>query len=122
MVLIGGLMLLLALWGLVLWGRFETSKAFLVSSIWMIASPFIANSTGWWVAEIGRQPWIVQGLLKTADAVTPASVVPASTVMISLVGFNLLYLVLGIIDLGLMIKFAQRPMKESAEEEGALVY
>jgi len=46
MVLIGGLMLLLALWGLVLWGRFETSKAFLVSSIWMIASPFIANSTG----------------------------------------------------------------------------
>jgi len=122
MVLIGGLMLLLALWGLVLWGRFETSKAFLVSSIWMVASPFIANSTGWWVAEIGRQPWIVQGLLKTADAVTPAAVVPAGTVMLSLIGFNLLYLVLGIIDLGLMIKFAQRPMKESAEEEGALVY
>ncbi len=122
MVLIGGLMLLLALWGLVLWGRFETSKAFLASSIWMIASPFIAVSTGWWVAEIGRQPWIVQGLLKTADAVTPASVVPAGTVMISLVGFNLLYLVLGIIDLGLMIKFARRPMNEDAGEEGALVY
>ena len=122
MVTIGGLMLLLALWGLALWGRFETSRAFLVSAIWMAASPFIANSTGWWVAEIGRQPWIVQGLLKTADAVTPGSVVPASMVLLTLVGFNLLYLVLGIIDLGLMIKFAQRSMAESAEEEGALVY
>ncbi|WP_456409259.1 cytochrome ubiquinol oxidase subunit I [Oceanithermus sp.] len=123
MVLVGGLMILLALWGLALWGRFETSRAFLVSSIWMIASPFIANSTGWWVAEIGRQPWIVQGLLKTSEAVTPASVVPAGTVLLSLIGFNLLYLVLGLIDLGLMIKYAQRPMREPEEAgDEALAY
>ncbi len=123
MVAIGGLMVLLALWGVLLWGRFNASRAFLIASIWMVASPFIANSTGWWVAEIGRQPWIVQGLLRTADAVTPGSVVPVGMVLFSLIGFNLLYLILGIIDLGLMIKFAQRPMHEEDESaEGALVY
>jgi len=121
MVAAGGLMVLLAFWGLGLWrqGRLVEARGFLRASIWAIVLPFVANSTGWWVAVIGRQPWIVQGLLKTSEAVTPAAVVPAGTVLVSLVGFNLLYLALGLVDLGLMIQFARRPMHDEPEGEPA---
>lgn len=121
MVLAGGLMLLLAFWGLWLWrrGRLTRASGFLSVSILAIVLPFVANSTGWWVAEIGRQPWIVQGLLKTSDAVTPAAVVPAGTVLLSLLGFNLLYLALTFVDIALMVQFARRPLSHDPEGEPA---
>ncbi len=49
---------------------------------------------GWTVVEMGRQPWLVYGLMKTADGVSP---VAASQVAVSLVAFTLVYLVLGIV-------------------------
>lgn len=52
--------------------------------------PFIAILTGWYVAEVGRQPWVVYGLLRTADAVTPFLTAPAA--MTSLVLFGAVYL------------------------------
>lgn len=51
---------------------------------------FLALEAGWFVTEVGRQPWIINGVMRTADAVTPASGVPAM-----FFGFTLLYLVLG---------------------------
>lgn len=61
---------------------------------WLLPLPFIANSVGWFIAEGGRQPWIVVGLQKTADAVSP-NLTPGD-VWLTLIGFTALYLVLAI--------------------------
>ena len=56
---------------------------------WVIVLPYIANMSGWILTEMGRQPWIVQGLLKVQDAVSP-NLTPVD-LLISLIGFALLY-------------------------------
>lgn len=84
--------------------------------------PYLANSFGWILTEVGRQPWIVYGLQKTADGVS--TVVPASYVMITLVGFTLVYLILAVIDVGLLARFAKDVQDEDkmpkTAEEGSL--
>jgi cytochrome d ubiquinol oxidase subunit I len=55
---------------------------------------FIATEAGWIVTEVGRQPWVIQGVLRTADAVTP---MPGLTV--PFVAFTLLYVLLGVVVL-----------------------
>jgi cytochrome bd ubiquinol oxidase subunit I len=70
----------------------------------MIALPYIANSSGWVVTETGRQPWIVQGLLQTADGVSPLS---PGMVLASLIGYTLIYAALMIADVYLLTKFAK---------------
>jgi len=72
---------------------------------WCIPLPYIALETGWLVAEVGRQPWIVYGLMKTADAVSPIAV---SQVATTLVGFILLYSFLGIADFLLLFRLARK--------------
>jgi hypothetical protein len=64
-------MLAVAWWGVWLaWrGRLETSRGFLGVAQWMLPSGFIAVLAGWTVTEVGRQPWAVYGLLRTADSV-----------------------------------------------------
>ena len=57
-----------------------------------VLGPHVANQTGWFAAEVGRQPWIVQGLLRTSDALS--AVVKAEAVLTSLVLFSLVYLLL----------------------------
>jgi len=71
-----------------------------------IAFPYIANSTGWLLTETGRQPWVVFGVLKTADAASPS--VTAELVLTSLIIFTLLYGVLMVVDIYLLVKFAKR--------------
>lgn len=71
---------------------------------WVIALPYIANSSGWILTEMGRQPWIVQGLLKVQDAVSPNLTVV--DLWISLVGYALVYGSLGVAMVYLMKKFA----------------
>ncbi|MFM9413273.1 cytochrome ubiquinol oxidase subunit I [Peptococcus simiae] len=87
-----------------------------------IALPYLANTFGWLIAEMGRQPWIVYGLQKTEDAVSTA--MPASYVLITLIGFTLVYLVLAIIDVKLIVKYARKIDDEAkepmAKEEGSL--
>lgn len=68
--------------------------------------PYIAAQLGWVVAEMGRQPWIVYGVLKTSDAVSKA--VTSPQVIGSLVGFTLLYGLLGAIDIYLLAKYARK--------------
>jgi cytochrome d ubiquinol oxidase subunit I len=90
MVGIGFIMIALGLTGAVLWlmGRLYTTSWFLRAMV--LASPlgFIAVLAGWFVAEVGRQPWVVYGLLRTADAVSP---VPGGSVLTSIILFVVVY-------------------------------
>lgn len=78
-------------WGLLLWwmNKLETAGLFHRVGLAMLILPFLANAAGWIVTEIGRQPWVVYGLLKTADGVSP--LVGATSVWISMIGFTIVY-------------------------------
>jgi cytochrome d ubiquinol oxidase subunit I len=102
-----------ALFGLAAWGgwllhrkRLERSKWFLRLALWAAAVPFVMNTAGWMLTENGRQPWIVQGLMKTLDGVSPS--VGSTEIWISLIVFVVLYLALGAADLFLMLRYARR--------------
>jgi len=87
----GLIMLALAFIGsyLSLTGRIGRNRLFLWGTFLSFPLPFIATWTGWFTAEIGRQPWAIYGLLRTADAMTPF--LTARTAAISLVIFALVY-------------------------------
>jgi cytochrome bd ubiquinol oxidase subunit I len=106
MVGIGIFMILSGLYGLFLWwrGRLENSKNYLRLMQFTMLAPILAIATGWAVTEFGRQPWIVQGLMKTADAVSPN--LTTADVLISLIGFGILYAVLIVAMVYLMRKYA----------------
>jgi cytochrome d ubiquinol oxidase subunit I len=70
-----------------------------------MALPLLATTGGWVVAEAGRQPWIVQGLLKTQDAVSP-NLTPGM-VLFSRIGYVLIYAVLIVVDVKLLASFAK---------------
>lgn len=84
----------------------EDYRLFLTIMLFSIPLPYLANQLGWIVAEVGRQPWIVYGVLKTAAAVSKN--VSTLQVAVSLVGFTLLYGVLGTIDIYLLSKYARK--------------
>ena len=73
-----------------------------------ILLPYLANSTGWMLTEVGRQPWIVQGLMTVEQAVSPN--VTIVMLLITLVGFTLLYGVLMIADIYLLQKYARQDL------------
>src|SRR5919199_4478762 len=94
---------------LLLWrGKLYESKPMLWAL--MLAFPFtyIANIAGWTTAEAGRQPWVIWGLLRTADAASPASSVPAGTGIFTLLGFAGLYLFVGILFLMLIVRIVAK--------------
>ena len=72
-------------------------------AIWTPLLPVLANSFGWIFTEVGRQPWIVNGMMTTASGVS--SSVPASSVLISMVIFTLLYGALAVVEVKLMLKY-----------------
>jgi cytochrome d ubiquinol oxidase subunit I len=98
--------------------RFETSRRFLRVLPFAIALPYLGNSAGWIFTEMGRQPWIVFGLQKTADAVSPT--VTAGEVLFSLVVFTLLYGALMVADVYLLAKFARGDSAPPDTREAAL--
>jgi cytochrome bd ubiquinol oxidase subunit I len=98
--------------------RFETSRRFLRVLPFAIALPYLGNSAGWIFTEMGRQPWIVFGLQKTADAVSPT--VTAGEVLFSLVVFTLLYGALMVADVYLLAKFARGDSAPPEPREAAL--
>ena len=79
--------------------------------------PYIAATAGWILTEMGRQPWIVQGLLKTADAHSPA--VSSTMLAFSLTVFVGLYLLLLVLDIWLMRRYAKldRPSSTATRPE-----
>ncbi len=79
--------------------------------------PFIANTAGWFTAELGRQPWVVFGLLRTVDG---SSQLSAGNVLFTLLGFAGIYLLLGLLYVVLVLYEAQRgpePKAESADDD-----
>ncbi len=78
-----------------------------------IAAPFVGNTAGWIFTEMGRQPWTVVGLYKTADSVSPT--VSAGLVITSLTVFTLLYGALAVVEARLFIKFTKAGPPGAAE-------
>ena len=109
-IMVGLGVLLLALGAIGLWlmrkRRLERSTWFLRFAAWMILAPFLANSAGWIFTEIGRQPWVVYGLLKTSNAV---SLIAPGYVATSLIGFTAIYTLLAVVEIGLMVRLAKVP-------------
>jgi cytochrome d ubiquinol oxidase subunit I len=103
----GMLMLLLAV-GVLLLSMFN--KPFLQNK-WFrfyplaIGLPYLANTTGWLLTEMGRQPWLVFGLLRTESGVSPT--LQPGMVLTSLIGFTLLYGILMVADVYLLVKYAR---------------
>jgi len=115
-----GMFLILISWlGLLLWWRGKLFKIrwLLWIYVFSVLGPQIANQVGWMTAEIGRQPWIVYGLLKTKDAFSP--VLNGGEVMISIVLFGIIYLLLFALFIYLLNEKIQHgPEVEEHIEEG----
>jgi cytochrome bd ubiquinol oxidase subunit I len=82
--------------------------------VFAIALPYIANTSGWILTELGRQPFIVYGLLKTEDAMSPG--LSSGMVLFSLIGFALIYTALMGADVFLLAKFAKAGPSETEGE------
>jgi cytochrome bd ubiquinol oxidase subunit I len=107
--------LVAALGGWLYWKKkLERARWFHWTALGAIALPYIAASAGWILTEMGRQPWIVQGLLKTSEANSPS--VSTTWLGISLGVFIALYVALGVVDFVLMRRYA-RPDRPAAQEE-----
>jgi cytochrome d ubiquinol oxidase subunit I len=126
-IMVGLGILLFILGGVALWlvrkRRLEKSPRFLRFATWMVFAPFLANSFGWIFTEVGRQPWVVYGLLKTSKAVT---LIAPGYVAASLIGFTAIYSLLAVIEIGLMIRLAKVPpaieTPAQAERVSELIY
>ena len=90
---------------------------------WVIILPYLANICGWLLTEMGRQPWIVQGLLKVQDAVSPN--LTTADLLISLIGYVVVYGSLAAADFYLMKKYAilgpDAAMTESVDAAPSIV-
>jgi len=85
-------------------------------AVWSIPLPWIAAECGWIVAEVGRQPWVIEGVLPTAVAVSNLG---ASTVLLTIAGFVAIYTVLLIIEMKLMLEAIRRGPDASTSPENA---
>jgi len=98
--------LVLALGAFFSWrGTLEHRRWLLWAGVFTIPLPYLAALAGWVLSEVGRQPWIVQGLLKTADANSPS--VSTATIVASLGTFVVLYVALLAVDFVLMRRYAR---------------
>jgi cytochrome d ubiquinol oxidase subunit I len=105
MVGLGVLFLALGLWAFLKRHQITEQHRFLKVLPWLIPLPYLANELGWTIAELGRQPWIVYGLMKTSDAASPLATAQVGT---SLAAFFLVYALLGAVDFYLLFTFARK--------------
>jgi len=80
--------------------KLESSPLYLKIMMFAIPLPYIAAEAGWIVTEVGRQPWIVYGLMKTSQGVSP---IATSQVWVSLIAFIVVYSLIGLLAMTLMI-------------------
>lgn len=115
MVGIGLWLIALVAWGGALWARgaLFSSRLYLRLAYWSWPLGFIAILAGWTTAEVGRQPWLVTGLLRTAEAASP---VPAGTVLASLVAIILVYAVV----FGVGIVYINRMLRRGIDGEAPM--
>ena len=90
-----GAMMLYATVGLILWWakKLEKQRWFLFLTIFSVFFPYVANLSGWFTAEMGRQPWVVYGVMRTTDGLS--KVISAGQVMGSIIMFIVIYAMLG---------------------------
>ena len=128
MVAVGMALIGISWLGILLWWRgslFDTSQRLSRAYLWLLVFavllPQIANQSGWFTAEIGRQPWIVYGLLRTSQGLSEA--VEAGQVLFSLTLFGLIYALLFALFIFLLDrKIRQGPVTEAAMETSAKRY
>jgi cytochrome d ubiquinol oxidase subunit I len=108
MVGFGCIFVFMAAWAWLKRRQIEGQRLLLRLLPFIIPLPYLANQFGWTVAEIGRQPWIVSGLMRTSESVSPIAL---SQVATSLVAFFAIYALLGAIDFFLLFKFARKGPK-----------
>lgn len=116
MVALGILMIVVTLLASYLWwrGKLFSHRWLLWLLVVAVLFPQIANQTGWFAAEMGRQPWVVYGLLRTSDALSKS--VNASHVLFSLIFFTVVYAVLFLLFLYLLDKKIRKgPFDETLE-------
>ncbi len=113
MVAIGMTLIALTLIACFYWwkGKLFQQRWLLWAFVWAVVLPQMANQFGWYTAEMGRQPWVVYGLLRTSDALS--NVVTANQVLFSLIGFTLIYSVL----LALFIYLLNKKIKHGPYDE-----
>jgi cytochrome d ubiquinol oxidase subunit I len=114
-VMVGCGLLLIALgaaWGWWRWRRRHTEGRLLLRAL-VLGSPlgFVALEAGWIVTEVGRQPWVIYEVMRTADGVTPVTEVP-----ITFFGFSVLYLFLGAALAYLLRRLASPPASRATTE------
>jgi cytochrome bd ubiquinol oxidase subunit I len=107
----GVAMILLSFTGLYLWrkGKVESSNLFLKLLLPAISFPFLANTAGWIMTEVGRQPWTVFGLMTTADSISPN--VSPGMILFSTIMYLLVFTVL----LGVMVYLMVREINKGPE-------
>jgi cytochrome d ubiquinol oxidase subunit I len=121
MVGLGLLMLALVITGLVLWrrGRLFETDWYLRLCTWAGPIGFLAVLAGWTTTEVGRQPWVVYGLMRTSEAVTPS--LTANDVRLSLAAYVVSYLFifgLGLIMLRRLVRIGPAPAVEEENLHG----
>ena len=119
MVAIGMLLIALTLLASFMWwkGKLFQSKWLMTIFVWSVLLPQIANQAGWFAAEMGRQPWVVYGLLRTSDALS--KYVSAQQIIFSLVLFTLVYATLFALFIYLLNKkIVHGPVDYGSAEEG----
>ena len=122
MVLLGMCFIGTSLWGLWMWWRerLHDHRLYLKTCMAVLFLPFLANTAGWIVAEMGRQPWIVYGLMLTEEGVS--SIIGSATVWISMISFTVLYGALAGLAFYLVYRFARPAPDNSDELEKAHLY
>ena len=95
--------------------RLDAHPWLLKVAVWSIPLPWIAAECGWIVAELGRQPWVIEGVLPTAVAVSNLG---ASTVLFTLAGFVALYTVLLVVEVKLMLKAIRKGPEADMPDDG----
>ncbi|MCB8817906.1 cytochrome ubiquinol oxidase subunit I [Desulfosporosinus shakirovi] len=110
-------LVLMALLGLYFYKTkaYEQNTLFLKLLLWTIPVPYIANIAGWFLAEVGRQPWIVYGLQRVEHGVSTS--VSMLSMLIAFVGFMLVYAALAAADLYLMVKYIKKGPEEADLDE-----
>jgi cytochrome d ubiquinol oxidase subunit I len=118
----GFLMVALALWGLILALRKRFQPGFFLRWVPLaIALPYLANTSGWLLTELGRQPWIVYGLMLTSAGVSVA--VSTAEASISLLAYTLVYAALIVVNVYLLAKYARADTAEPGPTaEPAMAY
>jgi len=116
MILLGMLFIAVSIIGIWLFARKKIydSRWYLKLILFLIPLPYIANETGWVAAEVGRQPWVVYKVLKTADAISIN--VPAGNILFSLILFIVVYGLIAAVGIPIILRLIKKGPEDSASE------